>query len=257
MNGVLKKLLLPVALISLLFLVNAIMPAFFDKNDMLDSQITVSTKLKDISQSDIEGVKREAWKALNSIPPILGIKYKKTTKIKIVDYGICNVNGGIISLPISHVRDRSADIIHEVTHIIAKHENNSFFSEGLAVYFQERFGKYHGFPNFSVPLDDLVRNYEDQLMYITKLKNDNEIFRQVGTERRRIAYIEAGSFFNFLVVKYGEQKLADLHNSRTINYKKVYGKEIKELEVEWKSYVFGEPLDKDIKVKISAITVNS
>ena len=257
MNGVLKKLLLPVALISLLFLVNAIMPAIFDNNDMLDSQITVSTKLKDVSQSDIEGVKREAWKALNSIPPILGIQYKKITIIKIVDYGICNVKGGIVSLPISHVRDKSADIIHEVTHIVAKHENNSFFSEGLAVYFQERFGEYHGFPNFSVPLDDLVRNHEDQLMDITKLKNDNEIFRQVGTERRRIAYIEAGSFFNFLVVKYGEQKLADLHNSRTLNYKKVYGKEIKELEVEWISYVFGEPLDKDIKVKISAINADS
>ena len=38
--------------------------------------------------------------------------------------------------------------------------------------------------------------------------------------------------------KYGEQKLADLHNSRILNYKKVYGKEINELEAEWKSYVF-------------------
>jgi len=257
MNGVLKKLFLPVALISLLFSANAIMSAIFDNNDILDSQITVSTKLKDVSQSDLEEVKREVWKALKSIPPILGIAYKKIIKINIVDYGICNTKGGIVFLPISHVRDKSADIIHEVTHIIAKHENNSFFSEGLAVYFQERFGEYHGFPNFSVPLDDLVRNHEDQLMYITKLNNDNEIFRQVGTERRKIAYIEAGSFFNFLVVKYGEQKLADLHNSRTLNYKKVYGKEIKELEVEWISYVFGEPLDKYIKVKISAINADS
>ena len=94
-------------------------------------------------------------------------------------------------------------------------------------------------------------------MSIAKLKSDNIIFGQVETERRRIAYIEAGSFFNFLVVKYGEQKLADLHNSRTLNYKKVYGKEIKELEVEWISYVFGEPLDKYIKVKISAINADS
>ena len=256
MNGVLKKIFPLVVFISLLFFVNAITSAIFDDNDMLDSQITVSTKLKDVSQSDIEGIKKEARKALNSIPPILGIEYRKTTILKIVDYGICNAKGGIVFLPISHVRDRSADIIHEVTHIIAKHENNSFFSEGLAVYFQERFGEYNGFPNFSVPLDDLVRNHEDQLMDITTLKNDNEIFRQVETERRRMAYIEAGSFFNFLVVSYGEKKLAELHNSRTLNYKNVYGKKIKELEAEWKSYVFGTPPDKEIKVKISSINRN-
>ena len=244
MNGVIKKLLLLVAGIFLLFFVNAITSVIFDRNDMQDSQITVSTKLKDVSQSDIEGVKREAWKALNSIPPILGIEYKKTIKIKIVDYGICNATGGIISVPIAHVRDKSAAIIHEVTHIIAKHENNSFFSEGLAVYFQERFGDFNVFPNYSIPLDDLVRNNESQLMSIAKLKSDNIIFGQVETERRRIAYIEAGSFINFLIVKYGEQKLAELHNSKSLNYMEVYGKEIEELEIDWKGHVLGTPFMK-------------
>jgi hypothetical protein len=128
-----------------------------------------------------------------------------------------------------------------VTHIIAKHENNSFFSEGLAVYFQERFGDFNVFPNYSVPLDDLVRNYESKLMSFAKLKSNNMIFGQVGTERRRIAYIEAGSFINFLIEKYGEKKLADLHNSKSLNYKEVYGKEIEKLELEWKVYVLGKP----------------
>ena len=245
MNGVSKKLLLLVAIISLTFLVNAVMPANSDCSDISDSQLTVTTMLNDVSQSEIESVKKEVRKALNSIPPVLGIEYKKKIPIiNIVDYGICNVQGGIIFVPIAHVRDKSAAIIHEVTHIIAKHEKNSFFSEGLAVYFQDRFGDYQVFPNYSVPLDDLVRSYQDQLVQITILNIDNEIFRQVETERRRIAYIEAGSFINFLVVKYGEQKLADLHNSRTLNYKKIYGKNIKELEVEWENYVLGEPLEK-------------
>jgi len=237
MNGVLKKSVLPVMAISVFFLVYAITHDILDRHDMPDSQITVSTELRDVSQTDIEEVKREVRKALNSIPPVLGIEYRKITKIKIVDYGICNAEGGIVSVPIAHIRDNSANIIHEVTHIIAKHENNSFFAEGLAVYFQARFGKNHVFPNFSVPLDDLVRNHQNQLIHITKLTNDNEIFNQVGTERRKLAYIEAGSFFNFLVIKYGEEKLADLHNSKTLNYKKVYGKKIKELEAEWKKYI--------------------
>jgi hypothetical protein len=81
-------------------------------------------------------------------------------------------------------------------------------------------------------------------MSFAKLKSNNMIFGQVGTERRRIAYIEAGSFINFLIKKYGEKKLADLHNSKSLNYKEVYGKEIEKLEIEWKVYVFGKPSKK-------------
>lgn len=204
-----------------------------------DSLVIVESSMANVSQSDIERVKKEAEKTLNLVCPILGIEKNKRIKIQIVEGGICNAYGGVVSLPIRFVTSKRAAIVHEVTHIIAKHENNRFFSEGLAVYFQERFGEDHGFPNFSgLPLDDLMRNHKDQFIPITELMNDNEVFRQVGTKRREIAYIEAGSFINFLVVKYGEQKLADLHNSWTLNYKKIYGKNIKELEAEWKNFVF-------------------
>jgi len=239
------KLLLLVEVISLFFLVNDSGSAIIDSKEMPpDQQIIISTLNAVVSESDIESIKKEVGKAIHYIPPILGIEYKKIIKVKIVDNGICDAKGDIVILPILHLRDKSAVIIHEVTHIIAKHENNSFFSEGLAVYFQERFGEFHGFPNYSVPLDDLVRNYKELLLQITKLQNDNRIFEQFETEQRRLAYIEAGSFINFLVVRYGEQKLAELHNSKSLNYKEVYGIDIKSLEVEWKNYVLGYPLMK-------------
>ena len=239
------KLLLLVGVLFLLFLFTDLRSPNIDNNEMPDQQIKISTQLNAVvSQADIESIKKEIEKALHYIPPILGIEYKKNIKVKIVDDGICDAKGDIILLPILHLRDKSAVIIHEVTHIIAKHENNSFFSEGLAVYFQERFGGFDGFPNYSVPLDYLVRNHKEQLLQITKLKNDNRIFEQLETEQRRIAYIEAGSFINFLVVRYGEQKLAELHNSKSLNYKEVYGVEIQKLEAEWKNYVFGESLMK-------------
>jgi len=242
MNKFTQKSLLLAAAASLLILVKIIVPAVSDSNGPPNSEITVSTELNNISLADIKEIKKEVRTALSSIPQLLGIKYKNNTEIKIVDTGICYANGNIISLSISHIRDRSAPVIHEATHIITKHEYNSFFSEGLAVYFQERFGGNNGFPNFSMPLNELVRNNKAQLLSISQLTNNNEIFEQVGTERRRMAYIEAGSFINFLVEKYGEQKLADLHNSSSLNYRKVYGKNIKELEVEWRDYVFGNPL---------------
>ena len=241
MNGIHKMILLLVMVFSLFISVNEIMSAIIDSDYLLDQNITVSTQLNYVSQTEIESVKKETRKALTSILPILGIEYKKNIHIKIVDYGICNANDDIITLPISHVRDKSAAIIHEVTHIIAKHENNSFFSEGLAVYFQERFGEFHVFPNYSVPLDDLVRKHKDQLLQIPKLESNNKIFNQAETERRRIAYIEAGSFITFLVVKYGEKKLAEMHNSGSLSYKDVYEKEIEALEIEWKNYVLRNP----------------
>ena len=200
-------------------------------------QVIVYTNIE-VSPSDIERVKKETEHAINSISPILGVK-KPSIKIRITEKGICHTSGGVIYLPIWHVQNRKAAIVHEATHIMAKHQNNRFFSEGLAVYFQERFGEDNGFPNFSgVALDDLMRNHQEQYIPIKKLINDNEVFRQVGTKRREIAYIEAGSFMNFLVVKYGEQKLTDLHNSWTLNYKKIYGKSIQELETEWRDLVF-------------------
>ncbi len=111
----------------------------------------------------------------------------------------------------------------------------------MATYFQERFGGNPVFPNFSKPLDDLMRKNKNQYIPITQLIKDNKFFGQVETKQRKLAYLEAGSFISFLVKKYGEQKLADLHNSKTLNYKRIYGKKIYELEAEWKSHVFEEP----------------
>ena len=241
MNRAYQVLLLLAAAITLFLILKAITPVTFKNDTAFEAQVIVSTELKNISQTDIDDVKKEAWKTLKVIPPILGIDYKKAVEIKIVDKGrICNAIGGIVSLLISHIRDKSAPIIHEVTHVITMHEDNSFFSEGLAVYFQDRFGNNQVFPNYSVPINDLIRRNKDQLITITRLINDNEIFEKVDTEQRKLAYLTAGSFFSFLVEKYGEQKLADLNNSRVLNYKNIYGKDINQLEAEWKSYVLGE-----------------
>jgi hypothetical protein len=205
--------------------------------DSIIPQVIINENKLHISQTDIERVKKEAEHALDSICPILGIK-KQPITINIINTGICYASRGEIFLPIRHIEAKNAAIVHEISHIITRHNNNYFFSEGLAIYFQERFGEDHGFPNFlGVPLDDLVRRHEDKLYEIDKLAYDNNIFTQVGTKQREIAYIQAGSFINFLVITFGEKKLVELHNSRLIDYKTVYGKDIKELGIEWKNNV--------------------
>jgi len=89
-----------------------------------------------------------------------------------------------------------------------------------------------------VPLDELVKSNKNRLFPINELSNNNDIFRRVGTDERRIAYIEAGSFFSFLTQTYGEQKVRALHNSLRLDYEKVYGKNLKELEKEWRNRLF-------------------
>jgi len=244
MSEVLKKLFLIAAALSLFIPGCATPPALADSKSLQDSQIIVSTELKDVSESDIERVRKEAQKALDSIPPLLGIEYKKKIKIEIVAKGICNARGGVVSLPIWHVRNKRAAIIHEVSHIIArKHENNRFFSEGLAVFLQYKYGEdrsaleYYKEPlNFS--LDDLVRKYRDNLISLSYLKNNNDVFKNIDEPlTRKLPYTEAGSFIKFLYEVYGSQKFQDLYSSWTLNYEKVYGKKFKDLETEWLIYV--------------------
>jgi hypothetical protein len=215
-----------------------------EPDHIFDSEITVSLEIENISQEDIDSIKKEILVALNFIPQILGVEHKNETKIKIVDQEICYLDRGVVILSISHIKERSAPIIHELTHTLTNHLHNSFFTEGLAVYFQERFGKTNSFPNYSENLDDLIREHEEQLLNLSQLMNDNEIFGSLGTTLRRIAYIEAGSFIKFLVEKYGEQKLGALNNSNTLDYEKIYGKELNELEEEWKNYVLVVNLSK-------------
>ena len=215
-----------------------------DNNETLDIQIAVSTISGEVTKADIETVKNEFKDAIKFIPQILGVQYRKTLKVNIVDDGICYAENGIIFLPIPHIRDKSAPIIHELTHIIARHENNSFFSEGLAVYFQEKYGNYKNFPNFSISLDDYLKTHKEQLIELSTLQNNNDIFEQIGTEKRRVAYIEAGSFFNYLVEKFGVKKLAALNKSSSLNYSRIYGKTFEELETEWKNVVLEESFNK-------------
>jgi len=213
-----------------------------------DSQIIISTELKDVSESDIERVRREAEKALKSIPPILGFEYKKKIEIRIVDDGICRTTPDehIIFLPIWHIKNKRAAIIHEVSHaIVRRHENNSFFSEGLAEFFQVKFGEdiagaaYYNEPLY-LSLDDLVIKHRDTLISLSYLKNNNDVYMPTDPEKRKLAYIEAGSFIKFLYEVHGGRKLQDLYCTWTLDYEMVYGKNFKELEAEWLNYVLRE-----------------
>ena len=233
MNEVIRKLLLLIAVISLSPSVGALIPANADSKDTQDSRIIVSTKLKDVSQSDIERVKKEAEIALNSIPPILGVEYKKDIKIKIVDKkGTGRETDGIVLLTLRHVKNKRAPIIHKVSQLIVKKPSrppryggvdDRFFRVGLAVFFQDKFGEDKEFFNYKEPslsLNDLVIMHRDNLFSLYYLNHKTKIFGykykikafgnktfwKAESKNRKIAYIEAGSFISFLYEKYTNGK---------------------------------------------------
>lgn len=264
MNEVLQKLLLISLILPIFISVNAITPSISDSKEVQDSRIKIYSKLKDIPESEIERIKKEAIKALYAIPPVLDIEYKKKIKIEIVEKGICRTTreGHIVKLPIWHIKNKRAPIVHEVTHVVArKHIDNKFFSEGLAILFQNKFGEdkggivYYKEPQY-LSLDSLVIKYRDDLISLYYLKHKNEVFRKIKSANRKLAYIEAGSFFKFLYEVYGEHKLQDFYNSRSLDYEKVYGKNIKELEAEWLNYAFKEIPAKEPATQYSLGMIN-
>ena len=216
-------------------------------NFQQNPQIAISTGLKGVTRQDIARVRREAEKALALIPPFLGIEYTKIIEIEIVAAGICRTTpeDHFILLPLWHIRNRKAVVIHEVSHVVAaRHEDNSFFSEGLAVFLQDRFGgdsdgltHYQEPPNLS--LDALIVKYRHRLIPLKSLSLGNEVFAENGApEQRKLAYLEAGSFIKYLYETYGVWRLRELYDSRTLNYDRVYGRSIQELEADWRNHVF-------------------
>jgi len=233
MNEILQKLLPAVAFVALFLPACAKVPTLIADKNGHDSQIVITTRLTDISAADIARVRKEAEKGLHTVSRLLGIVYTQKIEVTIIAKGICRTTerGNLILLPIWHVKNKRAPIIHEMSHVIAtNHENNSFFSEGLAVFLQYKFGEDRSAleygnepPDFS--LHDLVRKYRDTLIGLSDLKNNNAIFINMNEPlTRKLAYTEAGSFIEFLYEVYGAGKLRDLYAARPLNYEKVYGK---------------------------------
>lgn len=263
MNEVLHKLILIILIFSLFSSVDAFMPIKLAGNDKEKSQIQISTKLKDISQSDIERVRKEAEIALNSIPPILGIKFNKKIKIRIVKqkgrYHIDWTNKSIL-LPIWYLKNKIAPIVQLISSVIVVPTTRAVvcdpvYRTGLGVFFQEKFGEDKSFYNYDIPdltLHDLVIMHRNNLMPLFWLKYKKRGYWE--PEIIKLAFIESGSFVSFLYEKYGDQKFKELYKTGCpVDYKKVYGKSIQELEKEWLYYVFVELSEKEPKTANSQL----
>jgi hypothetical protein len=258
MHEVLKKFFLLIVLISFSSSTGVLIPVNAESKDIQRSQIKISAKLKYVSQSDIDRVRKEAEIALNSIPPILGVEFNKKIKIRIVKQkGECRiewVNRSIL-LPVWHVNNKIAPIVQLISSVIVMPTQwsvvyDEVYRIGLGVFFQEKFGEDKSFYNYDTPdlsIHDLVRINRDNLIPLNWLKYKRKGYWE--PEIVKLGFIESGSFVSFLYEKYGDQKFKELYKTGfQVNYKKIYGKNLQELEKEWLSYVFVELSEVEKKV---------
>jgi len=197
--------------------------------------VVVSTNGLAVSEKDMRYLQGETAHAVENIAPVLGITHNITINILVTDYGICNAYHGILRLPIWHIKKKRAAIAHEVSHVLAGHQHDALYTEGLAVYFHQRFGRDKAFPYVrSKSFRRQLKKYRKRLLPLSQIANSNFIFMDLSDKRRKMCYLQAGSFMGFIVDTYGEDKLRQLNNRPSVNYDNVYGKSLAELEQEWR-----------------------
>lgn len=124
----------------------------------------------------------------------------------------------LILIPPHIIQRRLVPLAHELTHVIAGPAVDDVLSEGLAVYYHERFGADPAFPNFGDPLDHalpeaLKARYGTQDVAAAVEAFSREfgsatdkivtlsswIYEIDDQDARSLAYIVAGSYVRFLI----------------------------------------------------------
>lgn len=151
-----------------------------------------------------------------------------------------------------------APIVHELTHLLCNSNpsasaGSTFFTEGIAVFMQEEYGDkaVHPFADDTiqemprVSVEESIQFIKDKYLPLQYLIDNNGLFyrntdkKQDADEaiKRKVAYIEAGTFFIFLDKVYGKENIRKLYNSSLkLDFKGSFGKDLDTLEKEYVEY---------------------
>jgi hypothetical protein len=191
------------------------------QNDQLeDFRIRVDDGIEDVS-SYLRSAPPSGLQVYLSDRPSLPIAYR---------------DGAAILIPADRLPDRTA-IVHELTHIIAGagQHPGGILDEGLAVYLQSKFG---GPGDRSFPTGG--RNLHEETVRMTArcrrrlpLAMTIEIRRKFDRgPARTLAYLESGSFVQFLIDGQGLDALMRVYHGTT-SWAEAYGCGMEMLETLW------------------------
>lgn len=122
---------------------------------------------------------------------------------------------------------------HELTHYYAYltwgAPADNWFSEGLAVFLDERWSGY--------PVDSVAKNIKS----LGRMYPMSTLVKKFHSLNAMITYPQIGSFTGFLLGKYGKEKLKQLWAKGFKKTEDVFGKPLRVLEQEWLSFLDAMP----------------
>ena len=129
-------------------------------------------------------------------------------------------------------------IVHEVTHVLAasayREDRNRFYDDGLAVYLQQKFGPLNNYPvrgpDIHIAVVELVASYGELL----PLADADQARRESG-DRRRLGYLQLGSFTQYLVENYGVDAYMRIYNGA--DFQGVTGLTMEDAERRWRDLI--------------------
>lgn len=129
-------------------------------------------------------------------------------------------------------------IVHEVTHVLAvsayRQDRNRFYDDGLAVYLQQKFGPAGNYPvlgpEIHIAVADLAKTYGE----LIPLADADQARRESG-DRRRLGYLQLGSFTQFLIENYGVSAYMHIYNGAALA--EVTGLTMEQNEQRWRELI--------------------
>ena len=153
--------------------------------------------------------------------------------------GVSQVVGGRLIL-LYLIKQGRRPIAHELTHVLMGNGANRFLTEGLAIYAQDRLGDFD-FPDFWAPAKVALIGEIRLGSFIDPFALEPQSLPfYPGQPTRRTAYLEAGSFTEFLVDRYGYASFEKVYYSG--DFVSTYTVPFRDLQMKWLDTLWDESL---------------
>ncbi|SHJ31929.1 hypothetical protein SAMN05444401_2735 [Clostridium amylolyticum] len=223
-----------------------------------DIKIDITAVNVELSENLINETRKKAQQAVLDVVKYFDFDTIDDYSVHVRENGIGYSSGNITMLNKWMLESNHALIVHELTHVLCNSNTSmsagsKFFTEGIAVLMQEKYGDKAVEPFIDGSTKEFARvSVEDSIDLIkvnyTSLQqlidNDGEFYEGLDKNltaekkiKRKNAYIQAGTFFIFLDKVYGREKIKKLYySSEKLDFKGAFGKELDELEKEYIKY---------------------
>ena len=129
-------------------------------------------------------------------------------------------------------------IVHEITHVLAasayRKDRNRFYDDGLAVYLQHIYGPPNNYPVLGTNIHKAVADVAQEHGSLIPLSDADQARRDSGV-RRRLGYLQLGSFTKFLVDNFGVDSYIRIYQGAPLV--EVTGLDLQALEERWATEV--------------------